>query len=316
MEAECNFVAAGEKQKGEMMLPMLAKMKDCFNHVNSQVQKFDIALERHFQRLGSSSNATILSDHFLDCGTCRGKMQLKQLTYQTNRPRRKLLYCPSCCEGYPLPRGTIEPMLSPEHPQHPFRCPICQFQVLRIQAGEGYRGKGYHVCPRCYSNPPAQHGGSDFGQFQCFSCTNSVCSLAGGAKGGDLIVYHCPFCRETGTGGKITLRKNSRGFVLSCSNFSTTNRLPRCQYTVWLPKAASSVSVVGQGSEENDQSICCTCSVNGEVVRKLEFVWKAMSAPAHLGRSSVACILCDEGLRQDMAIALPQPNQVRARRTR
>lgn len=116
-------------------------------------------------------------------------------------------------------------------------------------------------------------------------------------------VFACPFCQGQGNGsGKVNLRKNSRGYVLSCNNYSGSER---CTYTIWLPRASQNVTV-----PEGDENICRSCSTAG-LVRKVSFTWKPGSVPPHLGRSITVCVLCDAAFRNDLQMSLPQPNQVR-----
>jgi hypothetical protein len=157
-------------------------------------------------------------------------MSLKQErnTRGTNATRRKLVYCDACRVGYNLPRGNTLPKTQNENGGPPIKCPICNFQVIRNLRGEGYEGNGYHACPKCFSDPPIEHGGSrGGGDFRCFACQHPTCALAGGAPGGDVEVFPCPFCNnQTGRGAArndtvnaVCLRKNSRGFVLSCNKY-------------------------------------------------------------------------------------------------
>ena len=317
MEAECNLVAAGRKTKGQIMGPILTKMRECFERANTEAHKLDAAMERNFSRVGASDDtARLLRRSFSLCGNCDGLMDLKQRAGgQQNRGNQnvrappKILYCNNCdTGGLEIPRGEPSPMTSPQARDQPFRCPICRYQVIRIGAGEGYTGNGYQVCPKCYTDSPAEFGGAaTAGNFRCFNCTHPDCSLAGGTAGGDIEVYPCPFCQRAGTeGGKVSLRKNSRGYVLSCSNYSTIGQGTRCQYTVWLPKEAGNVSV------EEGQS-CRRCSNPNRDVKLLRFEWKPGSVPPHLDRHHVACVLCDQMLKQDMNLRLPQVNQVAIR---
>jgi len=184
------------------------------------------------------------------------------------------------------------------------KCPICNFQVIAIARGDGYEGNGYNVCPKCYSDPPAEYAGENSNSnFPCFSCSHPTCALAGGTQGGDIEVFACPFCRDRNVpgGGKVTLRKNTRGYVLSCSNYSAQHR---CSFTIWLPRASKTVDVV-----QNDDQICTNCSTHS-AVRKLSFVWKPGDVPPHLGRESTVCLLCDSRFRQDLQIQLPQMDRV------
>ena len=325
-EVECNYVASGQKTRDEIMGPILAKMLECFNRANAEAHKLDEAVGRHFDRFGSNdNNSRTLSGNFSRCGSCNGSMTLKQQTgggqrsnNNGNQINKKLLHCSTCSLGLPLPRGEPSAMGDPQNRDEPFLCPICQYQVLRISRGEGYTGNGYQVCPKCFSDAPSEHGGlSTSGDFKCFECTHQVCSLAGGTQGGDIEIYSCPFCVNTNAdGGKVTLRKTSRGYVLSCGNYKGTGGRDRCQYNVWLPKEASSISVQeGPGEGETQHEFCTRCTNGSKTVRMLKFKWKPGSVPPHINREYVGCILCDDMFRRDMNIKLPQQNQVRNRQT-
>mmetsp|Transcript_13185 Transcript_13185/g.38827 ORF Transcript_13185/g.38827 Transcript_13185/m.38827 type:complete len:979 (-) Transcript_13185:215-3151(-) len=319
MEAECNQVAAGQKSKEDIMAPILSRMRECFQRANTEAHKLDEAVARHYSRLGSDDrNARVLRRDFSLCGACGNRTELKQLSgsgqqrgnNQANQIRKKIVYCSTCTVGLPLPRGEQSPMNDPTNRDQPFLCPICQYQVIKISRGEGYTGNGYQVCPMCFSDAPAEHGGAaSSGDFKCFECSHPSCSLASGTRGGDVEVYACPFCESSGSTGKVTLRKTSRGYVLSCGN---SNGRERCQYSVWLPKAASSASVDSDDDAEQG-SFCNRCSTPGKQVRTLKLKWKSGSVPPHFGREYVGCILCDQALRRDMNITLPQLNQVRRR---
>ena len=295
MEHECNLVALGQKTKEEIMNPILAKMRECFDNVAAEVHKLDEAVARHYQRLGSNAGASsVLRANVTRCGICNSLMTLKQAG--TNRgndnnvARRKLLFCGTCSQGYLLPRGEVSAYQDAEGNAH--TCPICRFQVVQISTGDGYTGNGYKVCPKCYTDSPLEYGGTASGDHKCFSCTHSTCPLSGGSRGVE--AFPCPFCAA-----QINLKKAGPRYCLGCSSYSATG----CNYTVWLPRAASSVSV-------DDEQYCPRCSVDGKIFRQLKFVWKPGSVPPHLGREYIGCIVCDRSLREDVGIILPQLNQV------
>ena len=213
-----------------------------------------------------------------------------------------------------MPRkGKVRPKTKDEGNNEPMKCPICNFQVVAIARGDGYEGNGYNICPKCYSDPPAEYvGGNNNGggtNLPCFSCSHPTCALAGGTQGGDIEVFACPFCRDKNVpgGGKVCLRKNTRGYVLSCSNYSARER---CNYTIWLPRASRSVEV-----PPGDEHICTHCSTQSRV-RKLSFVWKMGDVPPHIGRESTACLLCDTQFREDLGIQLPRMDRVGTNRQR
>jgi DNA topoisomerase-3 len=287
------------------MGPILAKMKECFQRANAEAHKLDEAIARHFTRLGvNDANLVVLQVRFSECGICRNLMTLKQTrpTNNENQSRKKLLFCATCQLGLPLPRGSMTPVTENDNGVGgPTKCPICQYQVVRVGPGEGYTGNGYTYCPKCFSDPPLEHGGVAGGDnFRCFNCQHPTCSLASGTPGGEVEVFPCPFCHQR-SGGKVMLRK-PRGFVLSCNQYSGQER---CPYSIWLPNESRTVSV-----PEGDENICRHCSIGGRVVRKLHFLWKPGSVPPHLGRECTACVLCDTVFREDMSVRLPQPGQV------
>ena len=310
MERECNLVANGQKTKDDVIIPILNRMRQCYITAVAEAQKLDDAVARHFPRLGAGNDTTIvLQVNFSECGVCHNRMTLKQERQNRqggneNRTPRKLLFCNTCQTGWGLPRGQMQPKTEQDNGGPPFKCPICSFQVIRVVRGDGYEGNGYHVCPKCFTDSPQEHGGaSNAGNFRCFSCTHAACSLAGGTQGGDVEVFACPFCNSRrATTGKVTLRKNSRGYVLSCSNYSGREK---CSYTIWLPRASQTVTVPA-----GDDSLCNRCSSPAGPVRKVSFEWKPGGVPPHLGRSCTVCVLCDVHFREELDISLPQPNRV------
>lgn len=322
VEAECNLVAAGRKTKDDIIQPILAKMKAIFEHAVNEAHKLDDAVARHFSRLGSSNETSqVLQANFSLCGACGNRMALKQERQSRGRnsgTRRKLIFCETCRAGWNLPRGQPRPKTRDDVTGgHPVKCPICNYQVIQITRGDGYDGNGYHVCPKCFTDPPLEHGGAQTGEFRCFSCRHPSCSLATGTQNSDTEIFSCPFCYPNGTRpphqeqGKICLRKTSRGFVLSCNRYAGSN--DRCSYTIWMPKECSAITVPS-GDENQDGTICTTCSTANRVVRKIHIEWKPGSVPPHYGRDLQTCILCDSTLRQDLHITLPQPGRVHTTR--
>mgnify|MGYP005841067757 CR=1 FL=1 len=319
LEFECNQIASGVKVKEEVLIAMIAKMRDCFITATRDVQKLDEAVARHFPRLGAANRSTrVLQRHFSRCGACSSLMTLKQEengggggrgnNSRNNATGRKLLFCESCQNGWGLPsRGKVQAKTNDNGGQ-PIICPICSFQVIQIKQGDGYNGNGYQMCPKCFSDPPIEHGGSPDGRdFRCFECSHPTCSLASGTPGGEVDAFPCPFCiqrnqTQARSPGQVKARKNSKGFVLSCSNYSSQDR---CKYTIWLPKECQAVAV----SEDNSNS-CGNCSTGGKVVRKITFTWKPGSVPPSLDRETTVCILCDVEFRRFMQVSLPQMNQV------
>eukprot|EP00979_Chaetoceros_neogracilis_P012059 scaffold3087_cov288-Chaetoceros_neogracile.AAC.8 len=336
MEAECNAVAAGRKRKEEIMEPMLTKMLECFNRATAEARKLDDAVARHFTRIGSNNaNSTVLQRNFSICGRCGDLTTLKELlggarannargntrNNQQARAPAKLIHCETCSLGLRLPaKGTPSPFTSPgtgtgTGQNEPAKCPICNYQIISIGQGEGYAGNGYQVCPKCFSDPPAEHGGaSNSGEFRCFQCSHPTCAIASGSGGSNVEIRACPFCEATGAAGKVTLNKNSRGYILSCDNYRAT----RCEFSVWLPKEASTIEAMEESSAGNHNASanaisCAQCSSGNKMVRKLKFKWKAGSVPPGFGREYVACVFCDQTLKTDFRVTIPQLNQVQTR---
>jgi len=324
MEAECNAVAAGRKTKESVLGPVIAKMLECFKRANAEAAKLDEAVERHFDRLGSNnSQYVLLQANFSSCGTCNGMMVLKQQSggggRGSNRQRNqgnaggsKLLHCPTCSQSHLMPRyhTQLHPAMKQGNQNEPSTCPICQFQLIKCEND----GKSYHICPKCFSDPPEAHGGDSSTDFPCSKCTHPTCSMATGIRGGDIEIFPCPVCSASGNSGSISLKRSPRGFRLACSNGGRDG----CQFVVWLPSAARDISVDGHSEESinaQSQSVCQSCSNPNKLVRKLKFIWKMGSVPPHYDREVVTCILCDDHLKRDMDIRIPSANQVQPRRT-
>lgn len=313
MEAECTAVANGRKSKEAVLGPVLAKMLDCFKKANEEVAKLDRAVERHFSKLGSNNNQYVLVQaNFSLCGVCNGMMVLKQKSGSGGGRGRnqgnasgstKLLHCQTCSQSHIMPRYHTElfAAVKPGPQREPIICPICQYQVIKVEND----GNSSHVCPKCFSDPPEEHGGDISSDFPCSKCTHPTCSLATGTRGGDVEVFPCPFCSSNGNTESVFLKRSSNGWRLSCSNGGRD----RCQFVVWLPKAVRDISVDG----ESNATICQACSNPNKTVRKLKFVWKMGSVPPHYGQELTACVLCDNHLKEDMDIRIPSINSVQPR---
>ena len=325
MEAECNAVAGGRKSKEAVLRPVLMKMLECFKRVNLEANKLDEAVARHFNRLGSNnSRYVLLQADFSLCGICKGKMMLKQQSgnasqaaqqqrNQSNTGPSKLLHCPTCRQSHLVPRyhQQVYPATKQGDQREPLTCPICQFQLIKYEND----GKNSYACPKCYSDPPTDHGGDPSTDFPCSRCTHPTCAMATGVRGGDVALFSCPFCSAVGNVGSVHLRRSAKGFRLSCSNGGRDS----CQFVVWLPAAARDISVE-RGAEEDGATqgayVCRNCSAPNKPVQKLKFLWKMGSVPPHYDRETTACVLCDNNLKSDMEIRVPSMNQVQPRRTR
>ena len=284
---------------------ILTKMHECFTTATAEAHKLDEAVARHFTRIGANAdNLQLLIPNFSKCGSCNFSMALRQGEQNRNVRgnnqqrsfRTKLLACTSCSFACRLPRGT--PIALSDAITGPQLCPICNYQVVKITEGDGYTGNGYTLCPKCFTEPPAEHGGTTLTDFPCYKCTNTSCALACGIRGGDVEVYSCPHCNSNGAKGKISLKKINQSFVLSCSNYSNTGGQRSCEYSLWLSKVASAVTIPTEAVDvpetNSEQVICSRCSTPNAIVRKLHVTWKTGSVPPHWDREVTACILCDE----------------------
>jgi len=209
------------------------------------------------------------------------------------RPNR-LLRCTPCARVLSLPRnGNLEP-----HPDA--SCPLCKYQVLQVQTGAGYNGKGYNVCPYCFSNPPRAHAPSaDMASMPCFKCANAACALSGGSAGGGgggggggAALYACGErgCRD----GQVRLRQLHGGkpeekWVLGCDKWRDG-----CKGgTLWLPRAVLAAAVAA------DAPPCARCS-GGRAgdVRKLDVKLKPGSMPPGAQMSFRTCVKCEDKVQQ------------------
>ncbi|CAN0257048.1 unnamed protein product, partial [Ectocarpus sp. 12 AP-2014] len=187
---------------------------------------------------------------FSRCGVCGTAMDLKKSS--SGRP---LLFCGVCDTGFPLPH---KGKLTKQDPE--FECPLCHFQVLSVSPGNDYTGAGYTVCPYCFNNAPAAHGGEGQSQFRCFMCSAS-CPLAKRVQGGDTTIVRC---WKAGCGQALNIKRTRTGnYHLGCKGY------PACtETTVWLPKNATNVSVT--------EETCARCSgpTAADAVRRLDFTFK------------------------------------------
>ena len=306
MEAECSAVAAGRKSKDAVLVPVLAKMLDVFKKANEEASKLDDAVARHFTKLGSNNGQyVLLQPDFSLCGTCNGMMALKQHS-GGGVQGYKLLHCSVCSKAHLIPKYHQQVFAATKQgaQDEPLACPICQFQLIKCEND----GNSYHICPKCFSDPPEEYGGDSATDFPCSKCTHPSCSMATGIQGGDIEVFPCPFCSADGNAGSVSLKRSANGYRLSCSNGGRD----RCQYVIWIPKAAKEILV--QNTDGNDSN-CHACTTLNKQVRKIKFVWKPGSVPPHYDLELTTCILCDDHLTRDMEIRIPSLNRVQPRST-
>ncbi|CAM9520656.1 unnamed protein product, partial [Discosporangium mesarthrocarpum] len=277
MELDCTRISRGEDTKEAVVARCITTMKECFVTCTENAHKLDEAVAQHFQPLGTGGNTRSVRGgrNFSVCGQCGQPMDMKKS--QADRP---LLYCSSCSLGLSLPhKGKLVKM------EPPVVCPLCNYEVISVTAGNNYSGNGYNVCPWCYNNPPEEHGGGEGMTFVCFKCTAN-CPLARGIQGGETAVAPCsvPCC-----GKVLTLKKSSKAhFYLGCKGYPQGCTAS----TVWLPRSAVAVTI----TEEH----CPRCSGMAEDKRvlKLKFQFQRNKVPPGTPTSLVACPLCDELLKE------------------
>ncbi len=111
-----------------------------------------------------------------------------------------------------------------------------------MKQGNGYEGNGYHVCPHCFGNPPADAAAAALSEdFPCFKCAHGdVCALAGKVPGADRPLFRCRSCSQS----EVFLKKSGKAgkFMVSCAGY---DRTPKCGATVWFPSTATGAAVAG-----------------------------------------------------------------------
>lgn len=149
MESDCQKISRGLLTKEEFLKKSLDQMKDCFLKCNSEANKLDVAMQKHFSVIGAGDNGfNILQRSLSKCGVCNNSMDLRVSSTppgeEANNANR-YLFCSSCTTPHCVPQnGDISSM--------EFRCPICNFQVLTLKNRETL--KEHTVCPYCFNNPP------------------------------------------------------------------------------------------------------------------------------------------------------------------
>ncbi len=317
-EKDLAQISVGEDTKESVINRCIHVMSKAFYTCQQKAHVLDEVLGKHFRGigLGACEETTLLQGNFCRCG-CGGAMELKERRSHDGRGRDRggrgerdrrqqekrgggrgrggvalrtggydfpprLVLCGSCNVGLPLPRTG---MISPIQPD--FNCPICGYQVLSVSQGQGYEGQGYKMCPKCFRDPPMEHGGKEGESFRCFMC-HATCPYAGRTEGQDTPLSPCTQWPVNGCSGHLLLKKTSNGsFRLSCSRGH-----PTCSGGFWLPRMATAISV-----SQNRCEHCCR-NLNGKgdpsEVRKLVFLFKRSAVPPDVPTELEACPFCDD----------------------
>ena len=187
-----------------------------------------------------ASVATVVDERFFSCGQCGGDVAL--MTQKKGSTMVRYLQCNSCNLVLSLPgKGTLNVL--------PQICPICHFQVIRVQNDS----QSYSICSHCYSNPSSSNT-IDIenlrvgARLTCFKCSAS-CPFAQPLS---TPIGPCYDCRH----GELQLRQSrneEKVTSIRCSNSSC-----RCRVS-FAPENIRSVSM--------SDHVCQQCQ--GWIVRRL-----------------------------------------------
>ena len=217
----------------------------------------------------------VIKERLSKCGNCNGYLQLTM----TGRGKRAG-YCGLCSQRHALPsKGNLKAF--------DFQCPLCNFQILNVEQGQGYEGSGYTLCPSCYSrgvpsgvvpalDSESKHDGSS--SMPCFRCPAvELCSLAKGTSQATSIVR----CGSNGCSGTLNLKRiTSGGYMLGCSEY------PRCKHAIFFPKSVKRASL--------SDSICRNCSRASSNVPRLDLTFSEGALPLDARNPYTACVVCNE----------------------
>eukprot|EP01138_Halocafeteria_seosinensis_P013245 gb/GECG01013527.1/.p1 GENE.gb/GECG01013527.1/~~gb/GECG01013527.1/.p1 ORF type:complete len:1063 (+),score=86.31 gb/GECG01013527.1/:1-3189(+) len=271
MERDCHAVCHGAKNRQSVVEECLKDMYRVFLKVTSNVASLETELSRFFEP--QASNAQVVQSQLSECGACGGYLQLKV----GNRGKREA-FCPSCSQTHPLPsKGKMS--------GYDFTCPLCNFQILSIHNGEGYEGKGYTLCPSCYSRgvppesgvQPIEHDGTN-ATMPCFKCPAvERCRMAKGSSRSNVLVG----CGAGSCNGSLTLKRTSTGsYMAGCSSY------PQCKHAIFLPKPIKRAVV--------SDSPCRRCSNGACTVPRLEMTFSHGALPHDAPNPLTACVVCND----------------------
>lgn len=152
MEKKISMISSGKVHFDDVLRDELDLFRNKFKDFTQKIEKMDQLFEVTFSPLDTSGKP------FSKCGKCRRYMH-----YIPLRPPR--LHCRTCNETYALPsQGNIK--LFKE-----LVCPLDRFELVLFS--QGSKGKGFPICPHCYSYPPFDNVSIGMG---CNKCPQSNCS--------------------------------------------------------------------------------------------------------------------------------------------
>ena len=311
MERDCQLVARGQLSKQEMMQKALRIMRDVFIAVTRDAHKLDAAVAKYFDRkiAEDASKLPTIVPRFSGCGDCQGRMDLK--AGAADGKERRALHCATCAKSHFLPTfGDVRPASSDPR-SAPITCPICRFQVLTVSNPE--RKTEYHVCPKCYNDPPPPPAGPAVGsavEFKCYQCAHA-CPLATRQVNADVDICACP---DPNCSGTWRLKRVATGTMASCTNerrgAANVGGTDGCtQKTWWLPKCVSRAA-------PDPGRTCSNCLHSAGVsVKLLHVQFNLQTAPMGTEPEITACPCCHPMWAQQFdgrALALPsaRPTQV------
>eukprot|EP00941_MAST-03F_sp_MAST-3F-sp1_P000957 g957.t1 len=307
MEESCNEIAAGTRDKDDVIRDTLSQMCEVYQSVYSKKTALLNTVQGIFfnnnngddgngnigNQLNHISGGSISSPSFSKCGKCGFQMDLVRRDENnpnfrnSNNSLVRFLRCSHCKETHLLPRHGIF-----EARDH--ICPLCSFQVINVVREVAGSEKIHSICPWCFKNPPDIEGFDPGlkGEMRCFMCPASDrCSLA--SKKNGPVVGTCPNCE----GGKLILKapappKSKRGGGGTRSGGGswkvTCNNYPDCKTTVWLPPGASEVKIA---KDQNDNKIRCNCDLSRRFdLKKLAFTFRRSRVPPGCPLRLTACI--------------------------
>jgi DNA topoisomerase IA len=293
MEAAFADVAGGRRGRRDVVAACLAEMKPVYAACLAGLPVFIRAMEAHLAPLGRSSRPPAAPAHraVSTCGVCGGAMQLRAIAAAAGGEPLLLLFCAPCAKGWPLPRGAEGAVPTPH------TCPLCNYQVVSVAVKDAKKGGGgggggggaplpVTMCPKCFSEPPAEHHGGVGGdagdaplvRMPCGRCTAPGCALARGGGGAPragaapealaaAAVFPCGGGAGRCKGGMQLRQGREGGWRLSCDGGGGHLK---CDRVAWLPRAVTRAAV-------SAGEPCGRCSepARGLAVRLLEFTFAA-----------------------------------------
>jgi DNA topoisomerase III len=274
-------IPTGELDAAHVKAEALSQFNSTFHRLRSSSQTLDAAFATRFQ-IVSAADWELAESGFSCCGRCNSMMQLR--TLGTGSRMERALVCDQC-GTFKLPRnGDISATES--------ICPVCNFQVINIKNPQTSRS--HSVCPSCYNSPPNGpniNPEAKEGEFRCFNCTHSTCSLASGTPVNRSKVATCPVCRA-----ECSIIRSSRSerslFRVACSKERAD-----CGWVYFFPSETDDVTVM-DGSQQ-------TCSICRS--KKVLITWNRSSIPPGGSTQFCGCIWCGRTYRNAL-IAIGNEN--------